>query len=212
MHRTGLTGTTSGDVVDVVPDCAGGAWLIVADVCGADAEATRVARDVQLVGRATAGVASKPAVVLAQMDLVLRESSLTDRFVTAAVAHLQPAGSSWLLELALAGHPLPLLVHDGRVLELGGPGLPLNLGVGGACVPQESQSVLRPGDVVLMWTDGVTDRQRRNVEDAEVSAALTAATTTGVLAADQLTHFLTALTDLAGPSRDDLAALLVTIP
>jgi serine phosphatase RsbU (regulator of sigma subunit) len=72
--------------------------------------------------------------------------------------------------------------------------------------------VLRPGDVVLMWTDGVTDRQRRNVEDAEVSAALTAATTTGVLAADQLTHFLTALTDLAGPSRDDLAALLVTIP
>ena len=212
MHRTGLTGTTSGDVVDVVPDCAGGAWLIVADVCGADAEATRVARDVQLVGRATAGVASKPAVVLAQMDLVLRESSLTDRFVTAAVAHLQPTGSSWLLELALAGHPLPLLVHDGRVLELGGPGLPLNLGVGGACVPQESQSVLRPGDVVLMWTDGVTDRQRRNVEDAEVSAALTAATTTGVLAADQLTHFLTALTDLAGPSRDDLAALLVTIP
>jgi hypothetical protein len=213
MHQTGLTGETSGDVVDLVADGAGGAWLIVADTCGADAEATRVARDVQLVGRAIAGVATKPAVVLAQMDRVLRESSRTDRFVTAAVAHLQPApDGSWHLDLAVAGHPLPLHVHDGQVAELGGPGLPLNLGVGGALAPDESHTVLRPGDGVLMWTDGLTDRQRGAVDDADVTGALAAATAANVLAADQLAHFLTALTDLAGPSRDDLAALLVIIP
>jgi hypothetical protein len=63
-----------------------------------------------------------------------------------------------------------------------------------------------------MWTDGLTDRQRGAVDDADVTGALAAATAANVLAADQLAHFLTALTDLAGPSRDDLAALLVIIP
>jgi hypothetical protein len=123
MHQTGLTGETSGDVVDLVADGAGGAWLIVADVCGADAEATRVARDVQLVGRAIAGVATKPAVVLAQMDRVLRESSRTDRFVTAAVAHLQPApDGSWHLELAVAGHPLRCTCTTARWPSSAAPG------------------------------------------------------------------------------------------
>ncbi|MFF1395171.1 PP2C family protein-serine/threonine phosphatase [Streptomyces sp. NPDC058287] len=83
---------------------------------------------------------------------------------TAIVARFHPAES--LLRWVCAGHPQPVLVRGGRALLLqhppSGPGLQLGV------VPGESyaatETTLSPGDVVLMYTDGLVERRGSDLD------------------------------------------------
>ena len=59
------------------------------------------------------------------------------------------------MTVAAAGHPPPLLRRAGKVVELGPTGILLGA-VGGQTFREETVE-LRPGDTVLLYTDGVTD-------------------------------------------------------
>jgi serine phosphatase RsbU (regulator of sigma subunit) len=59
------------------------------------------------------------------------------------------------MTVAAAGHPPPLLRRAGKVVELGPAGVLLGA-VGGKAFREETVE-LRPGDTVLLYTDGVTD-------------------------------------------------------
>ena len=59
------------------------------------------------------------------------------------------------MTVAAAGHPPPLLRRAGKVVELGPAGILLGA-VGGQTFREETVE-LRPGDTVLLYTDGVTD-------------------------------------------------------
>jgi hypothetical protein len=212
VHHSALSGRTGGDVVAVVPDRRGGCWLLVADVCGADVEARRAARDLHLVARAVAPLASGPAALLQSLDSLLRDTVVTDRFATALALRLVPTGNrEWRLELAVAGHPLPVLVRNGDVVAVGAPGLPLNLEtVGDSTDRPETVRTLGAGDVLVAATDGVTDRVRGSVGDPELADAILR----GIAApssAERLRTMLGALTTTYGGSRDDLSAVLVSI-
>jgi phosphoserine phosphatase RsbU/P len=61
----------------------------------------------------------------------------------------------WQLQVGLAGHPLPLLLHpDGDVTEFGTPGTPVGL-----VDHPEFHTVARTleDEVVVLYTDGVTE-------------------------------------------------------
>jgi len=63
-----------------------------------------------------------------------------------------------------AGHPLPLLIRNGRVIgELACPPTP-PWGIGGAG-PTVATECLEPGDGVLVYTDGVTEARDRAGQD-----------------------------------------------
>jgi serine phosphatase RsbU (regulator of sigma subunit) len=59
------------------------------------------------------------------------------------------------LTVAAAGHPPPLLKRDATVREIGPTGI--LLGAAGDQTFREETTDLRPGDTVLLYTDGVTD-------------------------------------------------------
>lgn len=93
----------------------------------------------------------------AYMDKAVTQQFGPDHFVTAAMLQLDI--NTGLLRWFNAGHPEPLLIRDGSVIErLQSPGT-VPIGIGGAA-PQVSDLRLHPGDRVLFFTDGhIEDRE-----------------------------------------------------
>jgi serine/threonine protein phosphatase PrpC len=80
-------------------------------------------------------------------------------FVTALIAELDLASGQ--LRWVSAGHPPPLLVRGGRMvktLDLA-PAPPLGLQLA-ALPPVTGRESLQPGDMVLLYTDGLTEARR----------------------------------------------------
>jgi len=88
------------------------------------------------------------------MDTAIDTQFGPDQFVTAQMMRLDLATGQ--LEWVNAGHPAPLLIRDGQVIQaLEGPGT-LPVCFGGA-TPVISEKELRPGDRVLFFTDGAIE-------------------------------------------------------
>jgi serine phosphatase RsbU (regulator of sigma subunit) len=62
-----------------------------------------------------------------------------------------------------AGHLPPLLLHDGTAELLEQIGLP-PLGVAPDMTPPVHQRQLVPGDVVVLYTDGVIERRQQSID------------------------------------------------
>lgn len=84
-----------------------------------------------------------------------------ERFVTAVLAELRL--SDGRLRLLSAGHPPPLLVRQGVVVDYPDPepALPLGLGDG---LPEVTQTQLQPRDRLLLFTDGIVEARSASGE------------------------------------------------
>jgi serine phosphatase RsbU (regulator of sigma subunit) len=101
-----------------------------------------------------------PAVAVSVLnDLIVQHMSRTERFVTLAVAVLDPTAHT--LTILNVGHPAPLIwrraTDDVEVATSQDTiGLPLGVQQGYTYRPYQVQ--LQPGDCVLLYSDGVTDQ------------------------------------------------------
>ncbi|QIG42301.1 SpoIIE family protein phosphatase [Nocardioides anomalus] len=134
-------------------------WVItLGDVCGKGYEAAVVTSLVRHTIRALSVNEPRPSAVLSALDEVLHHDP-TDRFCTAVLLRLRRVDGRWEVTLGLAGHPQPLLLRaDGVVQPLGRFG-PL-LGVLDRPAFTDTTVGLEPGDVVVLYTDGVTEALR----------------------------------------------------
>ena len=97
-----------------------------------------------------------PAKVVTRLNHQLCENGVLDMYITFLLAMLDITNHR--LVLANAGHPCPLIRrHDGRIEELGKDksGLPLAIQEDGTY--EFTETALEPGDLVILYTDGVTD-------------------------------------------------------
>jgi serine phosphatase RsbU (regulator of sigma subunit) len=100
-----------------------------------------------------AGVA--PADVLKKVNRVVYDGDFDCRFVTLAIAELNPRLHR--LSIANAGHPWPLIRRrDGRI-EAGSEETSTPLGINADEAFQSVSVSLEPGDVVILYSDGVSD-------------------------------------------------------
>ncbi|MCF3132055.1 PP2C family protein-serine/threonine phosphatase [Streptomyces olivochromogenes] len=88
------------------------------------------------------------------MDDAISRQFGPDHFVTAQLMHLNIATGE--MELVNAGHPAPLLIRGGRVVQQLESATTLPVGFGGE-MPRVREHVLQPGDRVLCYTDGIID-------------------------------------------------------
>lgn len=89
-----------------------------------------------------------------EIDRVLVEQTDAAGYATGVLARLDTA--TGVLDYLNAGHPHPLLVRGGKVLEaLDHSGRPL-FGLGGREATAD-QLLLEPGDRVVLYTDGITE-------------------------------------------------------
>jgi hypothetical protein len=129
--------------------------MVIADVAGKGIAAALLMAFARPIIHSALDAARGPADALERTNRILVDEVHTALFITALVGRLDP--DSGHVRLANAGHEPPLLVPgDGgaiATIEGGGPLL-------GAFAPldlTEIDVVLRPGDRLVLYTDGVTD-------------------------------------------------------
>ncbi len=137
--------------------------IAVADVSGKGVSASLMMAICRTHLRAFAPLHHSPARVLCEMNRVLTEDMRGDMYITMtyAVIDLQRAE----ITLARAGHELPLLVapraegSEPQCQFLGSEGMPLGLvdDVTFAEVLAERSVPFRPGDTLVLFTDGLTE-------------------------------------------------------
>jgi serine phosphatase RsbU (regulator of sigma subunit) len=95
-------------------------------------------------------------------DAAIMEQFPDARFATAVLATLDL--DSGRLHYVNAGHPAPLLLREGKLVRTleGGRRMPLGLEDPSTAAAEE---MLEPGDRLLLYTDGVTDRRAPDGEE-----------------------------------------------
>jgi serine phosphatase RsbU (regulator of sigma subunit) len=151
-----------GDFYDLFAARRGWAALI-GDVQGKGPDAAAVTALARHTMRAAAAYEDRPSGVLALLHSALREQAPDGRFCTVAYAHVRVGVEELSVELACGGHPLPLVVHpDGRVEPVGRLGTLLGADIDPLLTDVTVR--LAAGDVLVLYTDGVTEVRRRRRE------------------------------------------------
>ncbi|WP_261569009.1 PP2C family protein-serine/threonine phosphatase [Frankia gtarii] len=144
-----------GDLYEVV-DTAWGTRLLVGDVRGKGLDAVRIASRVLGCFRFVGRQAEDLPMVLAGLDAEVAEVCGLDDFVTAVVGQVDGRR----LRLVNAGHPDPVLVREGQasLLDVATRLPPLGLLADTKDTAGNTVEVaLRPGDRLLLYTDGITE-------------------------------------------------------
>lgn len=187
-----------------------GAWTaLIGDVQGKGPDAAAVTALARHTMRAAAAYESRPSGVLGLLHRALRDQAGDEgRFCTVCYAHLRVGRDRVGLELACGGHPLPLVVHpDGRVTPVGRLGTLLGSDI--EPVLTDVAVTLSRGEVLVLYTDGVTEVRRRRQEVFGHRELVALLETCAGLPPDAVADRVEAavMTASEGRLRDDMAIL-----
>jgi serine phosphatase RsbU (regulator of sigma subunit)/anti-sigma regulatory factor (Ser/Thr protein kinase) len=138
------------DFVELEGDRIG---VVVGDVTDKGVPAALVMAATRSLLRASAQRLVSPGAVLERVNEALCPDMPEKMFVTCLYGVLEP--STGLFSYANAGHNVPYVRSDAGVGELRATGMPLGLFPGMAY--EEKEAVLRPGDGVLLHSDGLAE-------------------------------------------------------
>ncbi|MCM0674884.1 SpoIIE family protein phosphatase [Micromonospora phytophila] len=156
---TGDDADVGGDFYDVVP-LPDGRWLVViGDVSGKGVQAAAVTGLVRDVIRVLVGDGKPLPEALARLNETLVERG-GGRYCTLALAAVGPGDGDQLdVSLHLAGHDRPVLLRSGGGASFVGAG-GTALGLLDSITSPTAEIPLAPGDSLIFYTDGVTERRR----------------------------------------------------
>lgn len=195
-----------GDLYDLVPLPCGGVALVVADVCGRGPEAAALTACIRHTLRALLPRGVDAAASLAAVDDALGSGNMATGLV--AVLSAPDADGRVTVAATSAGHPpVWVVAADGPAAPLPTRGLPLGIR-SPAPARRTTTAVLRPGDRLVAFTDGLTDTPHPRLDHDAVAALLDST------AAEPL-HEVPAvlLARTTGPSHrgDDTAVIAVEV-
>jgi serine phosphatase RsbU (regulator of sigma subunit) len=150
-----------GDFYDVIPIDENQLGLVIADVSDKGLPAALTMTVARTLIHAAAQAGNQPAETLEQVNRLLLENSREGFFVTVFYALLSI--DTGQLVYTNAGHTLPLLLRKNHreMHWLEKDGMPL--GITGELKLENKKIHIKPGDHLVMYTDGVTEA--RSPED-----------------------------------------------
>ncbi len=203
----GANNEVGGDFYDVF-HADGDVWIaLLGDVAGKGAEAAAVTSLARHTLRTAALHVDRPAANLETLNRALIAESSTTRFCTVVYTRICPSSDSVLLTLANGGHLAPRIVRRGGPVER----LDVSGTLVGAIADAEFEQVdvrLAPGDLVFMFTDGVTEVRGRGLapDYGETELDATLAGLAGASAEEVVQTVLDrAIAMHGGEPRDDMA-------
>jgi phosphoserine phosphatase RsbU/P len=143
-----------GDYYDFIRRADGRLVIALGDVSGKGTAAALLMSSLHAAIHAQTGSHDTLVDTVTAVNKYLAENIPPNRFVTLFFAELDP--ESGALSFLNAGHNPPLIVHAaGTVEQLSSGGLPL--GIKGDAEYREGRTHLKHGDVLVIYSDGVTE-------------------------------------------------------
>ena len=185
-------------------------WFIIGDVSGKGPEAAAIAGLARHTLRALAIQERSPGQLLTALHETLLTGEVNGEFCTVCCALLQATARGARLSIACGGHPPPIIRRRDGTVEAASCGGPL-LGMPVEVAFVEQSVDLGPGDMVVLYTDGVTEAHHRNEPlfgEERLMDVIRAGTDVDLVADDIL-----AAVSNYGPAepRDDVAVVVVQI-
>ncbi|MBK9712782.1 MAG: PP2C family protein-serine/threonine phosphatase [Kouleothrix sp.] len=201
---------TSGDFYDLIELPGGRLGLLVADVADKGTGAALfMALSRTLIRTYALEHPAEPEVVLRDANRRMLADAHTSMFVTAFYGVLETATGR--LAYASAGHNPPYLLSlCGEPRRLGRTGIPLGIEAGAAW--QSCAATVRPGDTLVLYTDGVSEAQNEREEFFEEERLLASVQgSRGGSAQAIQAALLAAVRAFAGaaPQSDDITVMVV---
>ncbi len=194
----------SGDFYDFIPLPQGLWGLVIADVADKGMPAALFMAVSRTLLRAAAISRQSPAATLVRVNELLFNDARTDLFVTVFYAVWNPQTGE--VTYASGGHDDALLVRRaGQVVRLHTRGIAL--GVIPTIQLEEQQIVLEPGDVLVTYTDGVTEAMQADYTQWGIERFVEVLRSmSGLSAQEMVDGVLQAIRDFVGgaPQSDDL--------
>lgn len=157
-------GPVSGDYCDIIkiPGKDEQFLFVLGDVSGTGVSASMLMTHLHAMFRSLIGLQFDVNRLLEKANRVFCESTLSSHYATLISGHAKSDGE---IEIANAGHWPSLLFGEDRLEWLGSTGIPIGL----FCEAKyQVQSVrLRPGDTLLLYTDGLIEASDKTIEYGE---------------------------------------------
>jgi sigma-B regulation protein RsbU (phosphoserine phosphatase) len=153
-----------GDIYAILPATDGGMALLIADVSGHGVTAALISAMVKTSFEAQVRLGGEPLAWAYAMNRDLARNTLSEKFATAFLAHLNP--SSNRLRYVVAGHDAPMLITNG---SSGGlhkpmllPGKGFMLGIDEELPFSQQDCPFEKGDRMILFTDGLVEVERED--------------------------------------------------
>jgi serine phosphatase RsbU (regulator of sigma subunit) len=164
-----------GDYYDFIPVPKRGWAVMIGDVAGKGVLAALLMAKISSDARFCMLTEERPESAIVELNSLLHQAGLSDRFVTLAAGMLDP--NSHEVTFVNAGHPSPLIYRKAtgkleEVVPRDLTGLPLGVVEGYSYDP--CPVTLSPGDSVLIFTDGVTDAKNKQGADFQLQGVYNA--------------------------------------
>ena len=151
-----------GDYYDFIQREDGRLVVALGDVSGKGTAAALLMSSLHAAVHAQADIHDSLVKTISAVNRYLVDSIPANRFVTLFYAELDPQNGT--LSFLNAGHNPPLIVHTGGTMEqLASGGLPL--GIMSNADFREGRTKLYPGDVLVIYSDGVSEATNPNGEE-----------------------------------------------
>jgi len=196
-----------GDYYDVIRLSKDKLAICIADVAGKGVSAALLMANVQAAVRAFASENFLPSRVVGQINSVLYTNTAPEKFATLFYGVLD--ASTRTLQYTNAGHPRPVIVHhSGKTTRLENGGA--LLGVFPTWDYEDSVVTLQPGDLLLLFTDGITEATTPNGEEFGEDRLIAAAQVPNERSLEDLqSHVLGEVKDFCQSQMNDDATLLM---
>jgi hypothetical protein len=149
---------------------------------------------------------TEPGAVLDRVDQLVAGMRIP-RSASLVLATLTRSEGGWCLRYSRAGHLPPLVFRESGVLTLDGAGgAMIGFGSGGRTTATVD---LVPGDVLVLYTDGLIERRDRTLRDGLAALSAAGAAGGGTDAAGIGEELLSRLADAP---EDDVAVVVVRVP
>lgn len=200
-------GPVSGDYCDLAPDGDGRLFFMLGDVAGKGVAAAMLMTQLHAMFRSLKSVGFPLTQIVERASRLLCESSLPTQYATLVCGKADADGA---VEICSAGHLPVLWLNGGDVRTIDSTGLP----VGVFCEQEFSSHLLRlrPGDSLLLYTDGLSEA--RDVHGAEYGIERLMKLTLAIRASSPRAMISACLEDLnkfggGAPKSDDLTIMAV---